>query len=180
VITLTETAVAEPTGIPKTEGSGPEQPRPQESKAVAISVPSLPVGGGADDEEAVDQCVGVSWLGDDEITDGVSIAVTAVWITPDGVFKMNGSGCGGTPACAASFSFTSERTDCSVSVTAKAIEGASANLSLRGEARCSAEQEHQCRDLVAHETGQSIQLRQPIPPEQPPSSTDETTPSPTS
>jgi hypothetical protein len=161
-------------GSPGVEPTGPESPGPAGRGGVAISLPSLPVGGGADDSDSVHQCVTVSWKGQQDIPDGVSVVVTAVQITPAGVFERGGGGCGGAANCGASFAFTSGRTACSVPVTARGTDGKSANLSLRGSARCPAGEERKCQDLAAHVTGQPIPLQQP---RQRPSSSEVSSPS---
>src|SRR5438876_775735 len=70
-----------PQGPPAVEASGPEQPAPAVPAPLALDIASLPIGGSADDDSAVHQCVSVGWLGS-EIPHGVTITVTAVRFEP--------------------------------------------------------------------------------------------------
>ena len=173
---LTSSPDTESTSSPPTEATGTEKPLPTEDE-ISIAVPTLPIGGDTDDSGSVQQCVRVSWLGDDDVPEGVSVAVAAVTITPGGVFDRSGSGCGGEPACD-HFAFTADRPTCSVSITAKGTDGKVASLVMRGTAECAAGQQEKCADLVASVKGQSIQLQQPEQ-EQPPPSSETTTETPT-
>ncbi|HEV2778959.1 MAG TPA: hypothetical protein VGX25_06105 [Actinophytocola sp.] len=152
----------------------PEKPQQPGGGAPSIPVPTLPIGGSADDDSQVDQCVIANWLGDSEVPEKVSILVKTIDIKPPGVFDKTGSGCGGTTSCSGGFAFTSSRTKCSVAVRAKAEHGRSARLVFTGALRCPAGQDRICRDFVKKIKPQSIPLRQPGEPpsseESPPSS----------
>jgi hypothetical protein len=156
------------TTTPAIEATGPEPPPPAAGGPPAIEIASLPVGGGADDDTSVHQCVGVSWLGS-RIPDGVSVLITAVRIQPSGVFTQSTSGCA-RPLCNSSFAFTADQDRCTVPVTAKGRPGASARLSVDGRVRCPAGQRRSCEAFTAAAKKQSIQLT--VPDQAPPAPVD--------
>jgi hypothetical protein len=162
------------TTAPMMETRGTEQPGPTKNVGIAISLPGLPAGGQSDDTTVVHQCMAVSWLGDNDIPDGVSVFVTGAQVTPSGLFDWGtgGSDCG-SPRCTAPFAFTSKTTRCVLPVTAKGANG-SGELLLTGEARCGPGHEQKCRDLVAHERPQTLPLIQPTGPDE--TTTDPPTP----
>lgn len=151
---------ATPQSTPAVEGTGPERPAPVgEAPPPAVQIASLPVGGGADDDTATHQCVGVSWLGP-RIPEGVSIAVTAVRIEPAGVFVRSPSGCG-APLCGASFAFAAGGDTCTVPVTAEGSPGSTARLYADGVVRCPPGSQAMCRAFAATAPRQSIELTVP-------------------
>lgn len=170
---------AETTGSPATEGTGPETPRTGDGE-VSVSLPGLPVGGGADDSGQVRQCVTVAWMGEDDIPDDVAVVVAGVQLTPPGVFEADGSGCGGIQGCTESFAFTSTGDLCTVPVRALGTGGATAELRLSGSARCG--RAETCRAFAGTVSGQAIDLEQPYEEsqstssEEPPPDEDTTTP----
>lgn len=151
------------TGSPATEGTGPEEPgKPVDG--VSVSLPGVPVGGDADDDSQVQQCVTASWLGDEDIPEGVFVVVTGVRVVPADVFDIDGSSCGGIVGCTESFAFTAEQDSCSVSITATATEEREADLLLSGKARCVDRYAQRCKDLAANSTEKTIALTQPYEP----------------
>lgn len=144
------------------EPTGPETPRSGDD-GVAISIPQLPIGGGADDTTAVNQCVTVSWLQSD-VSPGPGVKVTAIRLERPGVFRLGG-GCGGTDACKG-FTFHANGDTCSVAVTALGTGGGT-RLTVAGRAECS------CEDLRSRVQPNSIRLTQPGESTEPP--TPETT-----
>ncbi|RSM48753.1 hypothetical protein DMA12_06445 [Amycolatopsis balhimycina DSM 5908] len=173
--------VEPPPSTPGTESSGVETPRSGDY-GVAISIPQLPVGGGAEDETVENQCVNVSWLRPGNLPDG-GVRVTGIRITPSDAFSMGG-GCGGQPACA-SFTFHANGDSCSVAVKALGTTG-SAKLVVEGTATCPSGREELCRELRTGSNREPIPLTQPdeiTRPESPvtetPPSSPETSPSPT-
>jgi hypothetical protein len=141
-----------PVDTPSAEPTGPETPRPKGSGDVAISVPSLPVGGGSTNVSESDQCVTASWL-NPTIPDGVAVQVTKVVPDPDGVFDLGG-GCDSIPGCRPSFVYTSTQSSCSIAVTAKKRQGRETKLSLKGEIRCPAGN-RTCADFAHNAKGTS-------------------------
>lgn len=156
------------TGNPAEEGTGPEAPRPTEG-GKAVSLPTLPVGGGSSGEPEA-QCVAASFLA--TMPDGVSVKVTGVRFSAGGVSQKDDSGCDGFDACTG-FVFTSENT-CAVSVDASGTSEQDARMLLDG--KCLAENPSAC-DGLRDQHG-SVQLNVPAPPEET-TTTDEPTPSPT-
>jgi hypothetical protein len=156
------------TGNPAEEGTGPEAPRPTEG-GKSVSLPTLPVGGDSSGEPEA-QCVTASFLA--TLPDGVSIEVTGVRFSADGVSQKDGSGCDGFDACMG-FVFTPDNT-CGVSVDASGTSEQDASLLLDG--KCLAEDLSACDDL--RDQNGSVRLTVPQPPEET-TTTDEPTPSPT-
>lgn len=148
------------TDSPAMEGTGPDEPG-TEVDGVSVSLPGVPVGGGADDESRMRQCVTASWLGGDPVPEGVSVVVTDVRIVPDDVFDIAGSSCGGIVGCTESFAFTSDGGLCSVPVEARAADVRSADLFMSGKARCADRDAQRCNDLPANIPEKSIDLTQP-------------------
>jgi hypothetical protein len=148
------------TGAPSAEPTGPEAPRSADDAGVAISIAQLPIGGGADDASARDQCVSVSWLQPELLPDN-GVKVTGIQVTPRGAFGVGGK-CGEADACAG-FTFGSGADTCSVAVTALGT-GGSARLTVQGKAVCAPGKESSCQDLRTRVSPGSIPLTQPDPP----------------
>ena len=141
---------------PRTEGTGPESPGATAS-GVAVSLPSLPIGGASVPE--AHQCLGVSWNGS-TLIEGVTVVVTGVEISPGGRFVVGGgSQCSG-PDCGSSFVFRPGQTDCVVALTATASKGLTATLNLSGSARCATGQSAWCQGLPRG-GAKGIPLQQP-------------------
>jgi hypothetical protein len=148
------------TGSPSMEGTGPDAPGAKVD-GVSVSLPGVPVGGDADDESKMRQCVTASWLGGDPVPEGVSVVVTGIRIVPGGVFDIAGSSCGGIAGCAESFAFTADGESCSVPVEARAAVEQPADLFMSGQARCAGRDAQRCNDLPANVPEKSIDLTQP-------------------
>ncbi|MEA5360535.1 hypothetical protein VA596_13390 [Amycolatopsis sp., V23-08] len=158
----TETSTTEvppTTGTPSAEPTGPETPRTADDAGVAISIPQLPIGGGADDSSARDQCVTVSWLQPELLPDD-GVEVTGIQVTPRGAFSVGGQ-CGDPKACAG-FTFGAGADTCSVAVTARGT-GGGARLTVQGKAVCAPGKESSCQDLRSRVSPGSIPLTQPDP-----------------
>jgi hypothetical protein len=149
----TDATTPQSASAPPVEGTGPEKPAPSAAGAPAIDLASLPVGGSADDNSVVHQCVGVRWLGP-EIPHGVSIQVTGVRIQPPSVFAVASSGCSG-PSCRASYVFVSKQSSCTVPVVAKGPPNETAELHVDGRIDCPAGQQTLCKDFAAQSESQS-------------------------
>ncbi|WP_328647644.1 hypothetical protein OHS58_07435 [Amycolatopsis sp. NBC_00348] len=146
-----------PTGAPSTEASGPESPRTADDTGGAITIPQLPVGGGAEDTSVEEQCVNVSWLQPDLLRDN-DVRVTDVDLDRPGAFTLGGR-CGESPGCA-SFRFTSGADTCSVAVTARG-NGGHATLTFKGQVVCAAGKDASCRDLPTRVNPGTVPLTQP-------------------
>ncbi|TFV86075.1 hypothetical protein E4P40_13355 [Blastococcus sp. CT_GayMR20] len=119
-----ETEAAE---APELEGTGPEAPGQAQAAQPSINVAGMPIGGGNGADGSAEQCVDVSFLGDDPIPRGVRITITdgSVHDVNDGSLLSDvarlGGGCGGNPSCRG-FVFTAENDEagatCAFLVTA--------------------------------------------------------------
>ncbi|MFG1643238.1 hypothetical protein ACGFMK_23340 [Amycolatopsis sp. NPDC049252] len=145
------------TGTPSAEPTGPEAPRTADDAGVSISIAQLPIGGGAGDSSARDQCVTVSWLQPELLPDN-GVAVTGIQVTPPDAFSVGGK-CGDPDACAG-FTFGAGADTCSVAVTARGT-GGSARLTVQGKAVCAPGKESSCRNLRSRVSPGSIPLTQP-------------------
>ena len=149
-----DSPVTEPAGEPSTEPTGPESPQATQAAKPSISVPALPIGGGSDADEA-EQCVRVSYLGDDELPPGVRISLTAASFAPP-LFELGGSACsGGSASCLSEeFAFTAENTgtDAGTCILAVRVIGGddfeSADLSLAGRVQCPAGEDALCAHVA--------------------------------
>lgn len=155
---------------PPKEGQGPETPR-ETDDGVAITAPGLPIGGDRPDSSHDEQCVIASLL--TEIPAEMSITVTGIRFTDDGIFTTNGEGCEEVQACSG-FTFTVDRTECSVLVYATARNGDFTNMRLDGVLRCDRANARTCQDFTWDEG--SIPVEQPF--EVPSKSPTTSTPSP--
>lgn len=162
------------TGAPSAEPSGPESPRTADDTGGAITIPQLPVGGGAEDTRVTDQCVNVSWLQPDLLRDN-GVRVTEVDLDRPEAFTLGGR-CGESPGCT-SFKFTSGADTCSLAVTARGT-GDEATLTIKGQVVCAAGKDASCRDLPTRVNPGQIGLTQPKPEETETTAT-ETTSTPT-
>ncbi|MDQ3788051.1 MAG: hypothetical protein M3422_12520 [Actinomycetota bacterium] len=162
---------------PVEEGTGLEPPLPPADE-VAVNLPELPVGGSSTGEPEA-QCAAATLS---PVPDGVSVTVTAIRFSEDGVFTARGSGCDSHPPCAG-FTFTPERSTCGVAVNATGTTDEE-NVLLFLDGKCVEENTGGCAELRGHG---SVPL---IPPMGPPAqetegttttdeTTDETTPLPT-
>jgi hypothetical protein len=159
------------TAAPSVEPTGPEIPAPAPSKnGTSVSLPTLPVGGGATDDLVKDQCVVLGWLQQPAIPAGVRISVTSVDLDSSKFFTMDRStGCENLPPCA-NFTFTTDpNIQCSVSVTARDAMGKQAKLILKGG--CVKDQSRACKDFISRISGSGV----PVPLTQPPSTEPPTT-----
>ncbi|NUR30100.1 MAG: hypothetical protein HOV83_30325 [Catenulispora sp.] len=153
---------------PRTEGSGTEAPG-KAAGGASVSLPSLPIGG-AGPEPAEHQCVDVSWTGS-EIIEGATITVTHVGFDAPG-FVVESGRCG-SPNCAASFTFRSSQTSCTLGVRATASKGATATVQMSGSAQCPEARRQWCADLKGGFS--AIQVTQPSTSSSSSSSTDSST-----
>lgn len=103
---------------PSTEGTGPEPPQPGGNGGVAISLPSVPIGGGHDvSDDGLRQCAHAEWKGPD-IPSGVSVSVESISIKSGGLTESASSCEGGNPSCDG-FDFTQQHLGpCDVGVAA--------------------------------------------------------------
>ncbi len=131
--------------------------------ACAVAPPTLPIGGSADNSDAVRQCVDVNWR-EPSIVDGVTVAVTGIgFATPHLFTLVRGPSCGDSPNCAASFSFSPSQTHCSLAVLATGTTGHSTDVIMAGVARCTPAQRTWCDNLekIKGNTGETVTVTQP-------------------
>lgn len=95
---------------PRTELPTTESPQQTANNGVAISLPSLPVGGTAISPDGIKQCATLSWSGP-EIPDGVKVEVRSIVVQPATTYSPSDAGCApdGSPKCTG-FVFTRETT----------------------------------------------------------------------
>ena len=108
---VTSAPATEEATTPPTESSGAGNSTQAQTSEPAVTVPQLPIGGAADDPGAIEQCVSVSFLGD-EIPAGVAIVPEAV-VFSEPLFEPGGSECAGgdTPCFSGGFAFTAANDD---------------------------------------------------------------------
>jgi hypothetical protein len=131
-------------GAPSPEAGGPQQPGNTGKNIPSLYLPELPVGGGTEDEGTESLCQGASWGGPD-IPEGISVSVTAA-LVPAGVFEIGKSGsC--RPDCTSGFTFTADKRNCSIFLTAKAHQGKTARVILKGTIGCPSGQQQKCQSF---------------------------------
>lgn len=108
---VTSAPATEEATTPATESSGAGNSTAAQTTEPVVTVPQLPIGGGADDPGQVEQCVSVSFLGD-AIPAGIAIVPEAVAFS-EPLFELGGSECsaGDVPCLSGSFAFTAENDD---------------------------------------------------------------------
>lgn len=156
---------------PVEEGTGLESPLPPDDE-VAVNLPELPVGGSSTGEPEA-QCAAATLS---PVPDGVSVTVTAIRFSEDGVFTARGSGCDSYPPCAG-FTFTPERSTCGVAVEATGTTDEE-NVLLFLDGKCVEEITGACAELRGHGSVPLIVPTGPPSPEDT-TTTDEPTPTPT-
>lgn len=152
----------------------------------AVTVPQLPIGGGADDPGQVEQCVSVSFLGD-EIPSGIEIVPEAVSFS-EPLFEQGGGECtsGDTPCLTGGFAFTAANDDTQGGICYLAVRATGTRapddfddvaMTMTGRLDCPPGQQAACeefaRELDADE--QTIPLTPPTAGTTAPGTTTETT-----
>jgi hypothetical protein len=125
---------------PVVEGTGPEQPAPPANDQPAIQLAKLPVGSngkGSSRSQEIEQCVGVSWLGQ-PIPGGVSVRVTDIGFSSASAFSTDSDlDCPGRSCHSFTFDSRHDTADDFCSVAVRAEEAAvSADLIVKGSMRC--------------------------------------------
>jgi hypothetical protein len=153
-----------------TETTGEPDPEPP-TEQPTVSLPSLPIGGTANESEDVDvpnnQCVDVNWIVDQEgdalLVEGIEVQITGATFTPPELFVEAGAGCGGgNPPCTG-YVFTDKAQACNLAV--EPLPGAelleeTPFVALTGVATCELTQE-ECDafgEAVANEENLTIDL----------------------
>jgi hypothetical protein len=144
-----------------------EAPDSSGGEAVAVDLPGLPIGGGAERKSSSVQCVDVVWSGPPELPDWVGITVTGVAL-PKGFAQSSESCPGGAPSClGGGFQLTGDG-NCSVAValTGEPI-AKNPKMSFRsGRFNCPPDRVEECQAFKAEVEsagGQPIPLLAPDP-----------------
>src|SRR4051794_4961193 len=134
------TASAEPTATESAEQDG--------SKAVAVELPGLPIGGSDVEFDAPStQCADVSWTGG-EIPPGVQVSISSLQVSAE--FSLDDQPCGDGPPCLAGFVFTSDGGGCTVGVTWSGATPSDGQGSLAADAgKVACPDEQTCADFTA-------------------------------
>lgn len=147
-VTNVGTASAEPTATESAEQNG--------TKAVAVELPGLPIGGSDVEFDAPStQCADVSWTGG-EIPEGVQVSISSFQVSPE--FSLDDQPCGNGPPCLPGFVFTSSGGGCTVGVTWSGATPADGQGSLAADAgtvACADEQT--CSDFTSAVESAGIQ-----------------------
>lgn len=88
------TTASEDTGEPTTEGTDTETAQTEQQKP-SISIANAPIGGSGPDQEGVEQCVEVNWLGKNPLPDGTTVKLGSIGLDPEGIFELYQSACPG-------------------------------------------------------------------------------------
>lgn len=139
------TTVSESTGEPSPEPTDPETTQTQQNKP-SISIANAPIGGNVE-EDGVEQCAEVNWLGKNPIPAGTTISLGAASLAPTGVFEFYQGSCpGDVRACADVKWQSGDFKPCYVGVRQVANGTDSVDLVIPMEATC--ETDEDCRSLV--------------------------------
>lgn len=174
-----------PTTRTTATGNTPD-PEPTDDNP-SISLPSLPIGGDAEESSDSDhpnnQCVDVNWIVDEDseatLKAGIEIEVTSFLFTPD-IFVVSDAGCDDSNPSCTGFVFTEDAQVCNLAVEPidGAEPGAKATVSLTGIVNCTLEtQECEAFADSAEEQNPTIPLDVPevVPTDETSSPTDELT-----
>jgi hypothetical protein len=103
---------------PKAEGQDTaEAPDGGGTKAVAVRLPGLPVGGNHSVESSTLQCADVGWTTPPDLPEGVEIKVTGVGFSPRESFELSSESCpGDAPPCLSDDFRLTGQSRCSVAV----------------------------------------------------------------
>ena len=154
---VTSGPATEEATTPATESSGAGNGTRTETNQPAVTVPQLPIGGGADDPGDVEQCVSVSFLGD-EISAGVAIVPDTVTFS-EPLFERGGSECSSddTPCLSGGFAFTAANDDTQEGICFLAVraigerapdEFGDVQLTMTGRLECPPGREAACEEFA--------------------------------
>ncbi|MFI7062609.1 hypothetical protein ACIBL3_16625 [Kribbella sp. NPDC050124] len=87
----TPSPAPETTGEPSYEPTTPETTQPTRRQP-AISIATAPIGGGTDND-GVEHCAQVNWLGRNPLPEGTKLKLGAAALEPTGVFELDQSAC---------------------------------------------------------------------------------------
>lgn len=153
-------------GEPTPEDTTEEAPAEVEVDSTTIEVATLPIGGGADDDENFQnfQCVDVGWSDPPDIPAGVTVVIRGLVLEPAGHFTLSDQPCpGGAPPCLPDHAVTPEQR-CTVAVGWTDAAGDNGGwLSASGTLTCEADADvcSGFADAVAERGGESIELWPP-------------------
>ncbi|GAB2662229.1 hypothetical protein GCM10009743_43150 [Kribbella swartbergensis] len=157
------TTAPDTTGEPSPEPTTPETTQTEIDKP-SISIANAPIGGNVE-EDGVEQCAEVNWLGKSPIPDGTTISLGAAGLSPDGVFDFYQGACpGDVRACADVKWQSGDFKPCYVGVKQVANGTEAVDLVIAVQAVC--ETEKDCESLAEGFGASQIEF-QPIPLETP-------------
>jgi hypothetical protein len=158
-----------PTTASETTGEPSPEPTTQETTQTEIDKPSIsianaPIGGNVE-EDGVEQCAEVNWLGRSPIPDGTTVSLGPAALRPRGVFEFDRGSCpGDVRSCADMKWQSSDFTPCYVGVRQVANGTGAVELVIPVTATC--ETEKDCESLAEGFGTSQIEFR-PIPLETP-------------
>jgi hypothetical protein len=136
---------SETTGEPSPEPTTTLSPQPTEDKP-AISIANAPIGGNVE-EDGVEQCAEVNWLGKSPIPAGTTISLGPPGLRPSGVFEFYQGSCpGDVRACTDVKWQSGDFKPCFVGVRQVANSTESVDLVIPVQAVC--ETEEDCQSLT--------------------------------
>ena len=139
------TTASETTGEPSPEPTDPETTQTEVDKP-SISIANAPIGGDVE-EDGVEQCAEVNWLGKTPIPAGTTISLDAPRLRPGGVFEFYHGSCpGDVRACADVKWQSGDFKPCYVGVRQVANSTEVVDLVIGVEAVC--ETEKDCQSLA--------------------------------
>ena len=136
---------SETTGEPSPEPTTPETTQTQQTKP-SIKIANAPIGGNVE-EDGVEQCAEVNWLGKNPIPDGTTISLGAAGLAPEGVFEFYQGSCPGDVRTCADVQWQSDDfKPCYVGARQVANGTEDVSLVIPMEATC--ETDEDCQSLV--------------------------------
>ncbi|MEU4602219.1 hypothetical protein AB0F43_04480 [Kribbella sp. NPDC023972] len=142
---LAPTTASETTGEPSPEPTTQETTQTEVDKP-SISIANAPIGGDVE-EDGVEQCAEVNWLGKSPIPDGTTISLGPAELSRSGVFEFYQGACpGDVRACTDVKWHSGDFKPCYVGVRQVAHSTESVSLVIPVEATC--ETEADCQNLA--------------------------------
>lgn len=159
----TPATASESTGEPSPEPTDPESTQTEVDKP-SISIANAPIGGNVE-EDGVEQCAEVNWLGKNPIPGGTTISLGAAGLSPGGVFEFYQGACPGDVRNCADVKWQSgDFKPCFAGVRQVANSTESVDLVIPMTATCETDQD--CESLVEGFGDSQIDF-DPIPLEKP-------------
>jgi hypothetical protein len=152
------TTASETTGEPSPEPTTPETTQTSQKKP-SISIATAPIGGDTE-EDGVEHCAQVDWLGRKPLPDGASLRLGSPSLEPTGVFELDQSACPSERRSCTNLEWRGENPDtCYVGARQVANGTGEVRLIMPVEATC--ESQKDC-DSLAEETNDKVVFRPDI------------------